>query len=254
MRFHYLLLVFVALTLPVRATLIDLNFEGLEDTEAVLNYYSGDTGSLGSGPGTNYGVTFSPDATAFIQSDQSSGDVTDTGNFGGEPSPYTAILFCGACQNANDTATIDVSGGFGDTLSLYYSAPDAYNVADGTVSIFSGLDGSGTLLGALTLAPTATGDATGDGECDEYGNASNPGAPFCPFVQLSTSFSGTAQSIVFTGASYTMAFDDISFDGPPSPEPSTWLLLGVGLIGIAFCRRLQSVRRSIAVLTFPRAN
>ena len=37
-----------------------LTFNGLQNREEVLNYYDGGTGSLGSGPGTNYGITFTP--------------------------------------------------------------------------------------------------------------------------------------------------------------------------------------------------
>jgi len=36
-----------------------LNFEGLLDTEQVAEFYNGGTGGRGSGPGTNYGVSFS---------------------------------------------------------------------------------------------------------------------------------------------------------------------------------------------------
>ena len=36
-----------------------LTFEGLQNFERVENYYNGGTGSLGSGPGPGYGITFS---------------------------------------------------------------------------------------------------------------------------------------------------------------------------------------------------
>jgi hypothetical protein len=36
-----------------------LTFEGLKNFEQVENYYNGGNGSLGSGPGPDYGITFS---------------------------------------------------------------------------------------------------------------------------------------------------------------------------------------------------
>ena len=42
-----------------------LTFEGLKNYEEVENYYNGGKGSKGSGPGTNYGVTFSSNALAW---------------------------------------------------------------------------------------------------------------------------------------------------------------------------------------------
>ena len=197
------------MAVPLRASaLVDLNFEGLQDTEAVLNYYDGGAGSLGSGPGANRGVTFSADATAFIQSNQSSGNVTDTGGFGGESSSYTAMLFCGECQSTDDVATIDVSGGLNGVpvplpqcVSIALPAPA---VTQTVQHLLFSLDGTGSLLGTLTSpAPTAaTADATGDGNCDEYGNASNPGAPFWPirFTSPRISTEPRGSSIVFAGS------------------------------------------------------
>ncbi|MEY3334729.1 MAG: hypothetical protein RLZZ176_3032, partial [Cyanobacteriota bacterium] len=43
------------------AQTILLDFEGLKDTEQILNFYNGGTGSLGSS-GINYGVSFSPNS------------------------------------------------------------------------------------------------------------------------------------------------------------------------------------------------
>jgi len=41
-----------------------MNFDSLQDRELVNNFYNGGTGSLGSGPGPNFGVTFT-DALAI---------------------------------------------------------------------------------------------------------------------------------------------------------------------------------------------
>jgi hypothetical protein len=60
---------------------VTLTFEGLGNFEPVSQFYNGGTGGNGSGPGTNYGISFSPNSLALIDS-----DAGGTGNFGGEPS------------------------------------------------------------------------------------------------------------------------------------------------------------------------
>jgi hypothetical protein len=47
------------------AQTILLDFEGLKDTEQILNFYNGGTGSLSSS-GINYGVSFSPNSAILI--------------------------------------------------------------------------------------------------------------------------------------------------------------------------------------------
>jgi hypothetical protein len=245
LKFHHALLAVAATVVPLHASGITLNFEGLLDSEAIDSYYDGGDGGLGSGPGNDYGVTFSPDATAFIQTLIPSGNTYVNGGsglFGGEPSADTALMFCDPsfCNSGQTAETIDLSGGFNSGLSLYYSAPGS----GGQLDIYSGTDGTGADLATLGLPATPAFDSGGDGNCDDYGAASDPGAIACPFVPLSVSFSGTAESVVFTGATDVMFFDDITFDntGSSTPEPATWLLIGSGLAGIAFYRRMRSVR------------
>ena len=64
-----------------------LTFEGLKDNEAILDFYNGGTGSLGS-TGTNYGVRFGADSRALIDL-----DAGGSGNFANEPSPHTIAYF-----------------------------------------------------------------------------------------------------------------------------------------------------------------
>lgn len=48
------------------ATPFTLDFGGLQDTEQVLSYYDGGFGSLGSGPGPDFGITFTPSFIAIM--------------------------------------------------------------------------------------------------------------------------------------------------------------------------------------------
>jgi hypothetical protein len=93
------------------AAVIVLDFEGLQDLETVQEFYNGGTGGNGSGPGTNLGASFSPDALAII--DQDAGG---TGNFGGEPSPDTILFFL------SNTAVLNFAAGFDTGFSFFYSA------------------------------------------------------------------------------------------------------------------------------------
>jgi hypothetical protein len=79
-----------------------LTFEGLQNLEPVANFYSGGTGGNGSGPRPEFGITFSSNALAIIDS-----DAGGSGNFGGEPSSSTTVFF-----TEGASATMTVSAGF----------------------------------------------------------------------------------------------------------------------------------------------
>ena len=125
---------------------------------------------------------------------------------------------------------MDVPAGFDTGFSFYYSAV----VYPGTVEVFSGLDGTGSLLASLDLAVTPSGGAP---ECT-YG-------AYCPWVPIGVSFSGTAESVVFSGSANYIGFDNITLGSnvpvPGVPEPATLTLFGSGLLGLA---KLARRRRS----------
>jgi hypothetical protein len=178
-----------------------LTFEGLKDFEAVANYYNGGTGSMGTGPGPSYGITFGAFALASIPG-QSSGTVTP---FPGDPSPPTVLLLVDPTSQIGPgnpiSTTMNVAGGFTQGLSFYFiNIADATRVTD--AKFFSGPNGTGTLLATDTLPVTPAA----------FGGPST------------VSFSGTALSVVFDGGNNQLALDDISFI-TPVPEPSTMALV-----------------------------
>ncbi|HEY1603598.1 MAG TPA: hypothetical protein VGG64_28615 [Pirellulales bacterium] len=186
-----------------------LTFEGLQNLEPIDNYYNGGFGGDGSGPGPNYGITFGSDSLAVI-------DAADggTGNFSNAPSGDSIAFFL------NGTGDVmDVAAGFDTGFSFYYSAAQP-----GSVAVYSGLDGTGTLLSSLSLGQTAD--------------------PYNVWVPVGVLFSGTAQSVVFSGSANFIGFDNITLGSATAgsgvvPEPASlgaWSLL-------ALCGTAYGVRR-----------
>lgn len=167
------------------ADVIVLDFEGLQNAEMVSLFYNGSFGGFGSGPGPDFGVIFSGDGIAAIDSDEGGG-----GNFANEPSPSTAMIWLGA------NPIINVPGGFEDGVSLFFSAIQFF----GLVIVYDEIDATGNVLGIIVLDPlgsAGTGDPTGD---------------FDTWEAVGVAFGGTARSIEFTGfTNQVMAFDNITF-------------------------------------------
>lgn len=160
-----------------------MTFEGLTDGEYVNTFYNGGTGGSGSGPGANYGVWFPGSTYASIDADNGG-----SGNFGGEPSPNTAISF------QQFSAWMNVEPGFSGSLSFYYSNPNNNSV----ISVYSDINGKGNLLASLFLPKTAY-----QGQLDPTGNLS-------PLVFASVGFTGVAKSVDFVGLANSAYVDDIT--------------------------------------------
>lgn len=201
-------------SIPSRAGVITLTFDTLQDTESILNYYNGGTGSLGSGPGPNYGITFSPSAQAI-----------ESGNYANNPSPPGVLFFLGG-----GGAVMNMAAGFTTGFSFFYSAADPNH--PGSVTVYDGLDQTGNVLASLALPVTPT---------------LPPGSPpYNNWVPIGVQFTGTARSVNFSGAANFIGFDNVTLGAalPPGtvPEPSSLAMAGLGCLGgLAFFARRRAV-------------
>jgi hypothetical protein len=168
----------------ITASADQLDFNNLQIGEEVLGYYNGGSGSMGTGPGPNLGTTFTADFVTVAQ-----------GVFG---PPFQGE------ELTSTSGIMDVVPGFSGPFSFYYSNSGP----DGTVNLYSGPGGGGSLLGTIALPASATFTATG-------------GIEALPF-----------ESAVFTGTAGTLVFDNITFGALVIPEPSSISLLLIALLAV----------------------
>lgn len=184
---------------------VTLDFEGAAGyVNAVRNFYNGGTDSLGQ-TGPNYGISFTEAAVAL--SNDALGPY-----YSNAPSPLTVMYAF------DSSAVMNVAQGFVDRLTFYYASNQV--VLD-AVNIYSGLNGTGTLLASASL----------------FGNASVgcTDTAYCRFDLTSVKFAGIAKSVSFGGNAPNVAYDNITIT--TVPEPTNALLLAAGLLAVGVAKR-----------------
>jgi hypothetical protein len=171
--------------------LVLLNFEGLANLEPVGQFYNGGAGKSGLS-GTNHAVNFSANALAIIDSKHGG-----SGNFLSDILPNTILFFLSGSE-----IYLNSTQGFSGGLSFYYTS-----TASGTISVYDGPNGTGTMLTSMVFQPVSLG-VKGD-----------PAGYFDLWKRLKIKFEGTAKSVIFSGVENQCAFDDIVL-GSGSPGKS----------------------------------
>lgn len=187
-------------TAPAFAVTID--FQGAGDYNFIQEYYNGGTNDAGAS-GPSLGVTFGADALALTN------DAAFT-YYSNAPTP-------GVMAAVGADAALNFATGFND-VSFWYSS-----IADTTVSIFSGLNGTGALLGVIDLFTNAQKD------CSD--------TAYCHWDLASLQFTGIAQSIQFGSSAGLAGFDNVAVS---VPEPSSAMLMLASLAGLGMLRRKQN--------------
>ena len=139
-----------------------------------------------------------------------SNDPPDFVYYSGAPSPL-GTAFAQTATDADRAFMNVVGGGIGNALSFFYSTPLAIN---GGIRAYSGLNGTGTLLGSFNLS------------------ANDAGPAYDTWTAATFSFSGVARSFDFTASANVVGFDNIGGTVSPVPEPSMIALMLVGGAGM----------------------
>jgi hypothetical protein len=196
--------------LAVAAGPVLVNFEKAWDfaNGDVNGYYGGGSAADGT-HGTNLGVS-------FVNVSGLSNDASFT-YYSGAPTPL------GVAYGHDDHSYMNMIEWAIGSFSFIYSSPVAVT---GAVKAYSGLNGTGTLLGSLNLAAN---DAT---------------TAYDTWSLATFAFTGSARSFDFTGAGTdsAVAFDNIAVTA--IPEPSTVLLMLVGGAAVLRTATRRRDRRS----------
>jgi len=223
-----------------------LTFEGITTTVT-----PGDTPPIGSfyagGAGPNLGVGFSGNASAIcLQTPATQGCSGVSRGGEGDAASQRYGLFFRFVTTFDTVGVLNRPDGFGTGFSFFYVGSGGYDgrgdapLTTASFTVWSGLDGTGTALASSLLPATPTSPGTGSAPCFT--------APGCPFVPIGVSFAGLARSVTFTGVTGSAVFDDVTLGSTipgltTVPEPSTWLLVASGLLGVgAAARRRRGVR------------
>jgi hypothetical protein len=227
------------------AASVTLTFGDLVNQAPIGSWFNGGTnsffnGNANNGPqvGPSDGIVFSSNADELRSGTTGHAPSGGSGRF--ENNPSGANTFTGQSGvlffpfSSTTKSYLNDAAGFNDiSLDYSYINNNASTFGVETVELFSGLNGTGTLLASITLSQSSTTVA-----CKTSGDE------FCTWSLATQANFGTAQSVLFGGISASplngLEFDDVTLT--TTPLPATWSMMLVGLIlGVFFCRRTRKI-------------
>ncbi len=197
----------LAAATPAVAVDTTIDFETATSFASVAQYYNGGADSAGN-IGPALGVSFGGDVLGLMN------DALGP-YFSNAPSPLGTMTVVGS------DATMNVAAGFTGAISFWYSA-DTFTL--GAVSVWSGLNGTGSIVASFNLVNNAT-----DG-CSS--------SAFCRFDRVASTFQGIARSVTFANAANVAVFDNINVNVVPEPTTLALMLGGILAVGSLARRRL----------------
>jgi hypothetical protein len=205
-----------------------LTFGGQVNGTNINSFFDGGTDAYGTagGAANNVGVTFSTPAEFLNAGYNGTGFNGGSGKFENVPSGAAGVLYFAGVPTTT-TPILDDATGFSG-ISFNYSLLSNTASYASTVTLFSGLNGTGTQLGTLSLSAAGTNVACTSAH-DEFCTWSSTGI---------ANLGGVAESAVFNGDARTFTeYDAIALTTPVPLPAGFWLLAsGVAALGVK-CRR-----------------